>query len=188
MLSPNLVSMNLREWHVGQKVRKGHWLWGSRKDDGTPSRLVSLGILDFPMPFLLNPIGKPRWGFEDGRDGGSGLPDSDGPDKGTSFPWVQAYSWVESVCFTVWENRPPMSGDGTQWQQGNIKDDCALYWLLLRPHFLLVPPSDPMCGVLHSLAPETCLEMEWRKDRHTDVCTEKLESGRLGLLCWSNTS
>lgn len=42
-------------------------------DDGTLSWQVSLGILDFPMSFLLNPIGKLRWGFEDGRDGGSGL-------------------------------------------------------------------------------------------------------------------
>lgn len=59
-------------------------------DDGTLSRQVSLGILDFPMPFLLNPIGKPRWGFEDGRDGGSGLRDSDGPDNASSFPFVCA--------------------------------------------------------------------------------------------------
>lgn len=51
---------------------------------------VSLGVLDFPMSFLLNPIGKLRWGFEDGRDGGSGLQDSDGPDNASRFSFVYA--------------------------------------------------------------------------------------------------
>lgn len=193
MLSPNRVSVNLREWHVGQKVRKGHWLWGSRKDDGTPSQQVSLGALDFPMSFLLNPIDKPRWDFEHGRDGGSGLQESDGPDNGASFPFVYALgaglflSWVRLLhCWReqttyVWGWKVMMARE----LKGRIVLCTDFYSAL---YFILIPPSDPRCRVLHSLVLETCLEMEWRKDSRTDICTEKLELGRLGLLCWSNTN